>query len=128
PLSYTVSLADAQKHLVHVRMQLAPGPTARDLQWPVWNALYQVRDFSQYVNWVKAQTTGGQSLPVRLLDKSRWSVEGTQDGAVVDYEIYADQPGPFSAQLNEHHAFFNLAQILMYPEDARVSYFYVQGI
>jgi predicted metalloprotease with PDZ domain len=127
-VSYTVSLADAQKHLVHVRMQLAPGPTAHELQLPVWNALYQVRDFSQYVNWVKAQTTSGQSLTVRLLDKSRWAVEGTETGAVVDYEIYVDQPGPFSAQLNEHHAFFNFAQILMYPVDARVSYFYAQGI
>jgi predicted metalloprotease with PDZ domain len=127
-VSYSVSLADAEKHLVHVRMQLAPGATAHELQLPVWNALYQVRDFSQYVNWAKAQTTDGHPLPIRLLDKSRWSVDGTEDGAVVEYEIYADQPGPFSAQLNEHHAFFNLAQILMYPIDARVSYFYVQGL
>ena len=33
--------------------------------------------------------------------------------------MYVDAPGPFNAQLNPHHAFFNLAQILMYPVDGR---------
>ena len=46
-------------------MLLGPGASERDLQLPVWNALYQVRDFSQYVNWVRARTGAGQPLPVR---------------------------------------------------------------
>ena len=44
-----------------------------------------------------------------------------EDGAEIEYEIFADQSGPFGAQLNAHHAFFNLAEILMYPVDARAS-------
>ena len=56
---------------------------------------------------------------MRELDKSRWQITGAEGGAVVEYQIFVDSPGPFGAQFNSHHAFFNLAQILMYPVDAR---------
>jgi predicted metalloprotease with PDZ domain len=56
---------------------------------------------------------------VRELDKSRWQISGTEGGAILEYQIYVDSFGPFGAQLTPHHAFFNLAQILMYPVDAR---------
>ena len=51
----SLSLADRPEHLVEVKILLGPGASERDLQLPVWNALYQVRDFSQYVNWVTGQ-------------------------------------------------------------------------
>ena len=92
---------------------------AARVQLPVWNALYQVRDFAQYVNWVRAKDRAGRPLTVRELDKSRWQISGAEGGAVVEYQIYVDSFGPFGAQLNSHHAFFNLAQLLMYPVDAR---------
>jgi predicted metalloprotease with PDZ domain len=119
PISYTISLANAEQHLVEVQIILPEGPTQRKLQFPVWNALYQVRDFAQYVNWVRAKDRAGHALPVRELDKSRWQVSGAQDGAIVEYQIYLDSFGPFGAQFNSHHAFLNLAQVLMYPVDAR---------
>ena len=119
PVAYTVSLASPADHLVNVQIILPPGAAQRELQLPVWNALYQIRDFAQYVNQVRAKDRSGKSLAVRELDKSRWQVEGAGTGAVVEYQIYVDSPGPFGAQLNVHHAFFNLAQILMYPVDAR---------
>jgi len=87
----------------------------------VWNALYQIRDFAQYVNWVHAKDRAGRAIAVRELDKSRWQISGADHGALVEYQIFADSPGPFGAQLNSHHAFFNLAEILMYPVDARTS-------
>jgi predicted metalloprotease with PDZ domain len=102
-----------------VQIILPPGQAQRELQLPVWNALYQVRDFSQYVNWIRAKDRAGKALSVRKLDKSRWQIQGTESGAIVEYQIYLDSPGPFGAQLNPHHAFLNLAQVLMYPVDAR---------
>ncbi len=118
-VAYTVSLSSPEQHLVEVQIVLPAGATQRELQLPVWNALYQVRDFAQYVNWVRAKDRSGNSLAVRALDKSRWQIVGASGGAIVEYEIYVDSPGPFSAQLNTHHAFFNLAQILMYAVDGR---------
>ena len=118
-VAYTISLAAPEQHLVEVQIALPDGAAQRELQLPVWNALYQVRDFAQYVNWVQAKDRAGRALPVRELDKSRWLITGAQGGAVVAYQIFVDSFGPFGAQFNSHHAFFNLAQVLMYPVDAR---------
>jgi len=119
PVAYSISLASPDQHLVEVQIILPAGAAQRELQLPVWSALYQVRDFAQYVNWIRAKDRSGKELSLRELGTSRWQIQGAEDGAVVEYQIYADSPGPFGAQLNGHHAFFNLAQILMYPLDAR---------
>jgi predicted metalloprotease with PDZ domain len=116
---YTISLTSPDQHLAQVQIFLPQGTAQRQLQLPVWNALYQIRDFSQYVNWVHAKDRAGRELGVRKLDKSRWEIAGTQDGAIIEYQIFLDSSAPFGAELNSHHAFFNLAQVLMYPLDAR---------
>ena len=117
--NYTISLVNPEQHLIEVRIVLPEGPAERELQLPVWNALYQVRDFAQYVNWLRAKDRAGRPLAVRQVNTSRWQISGAQEGAVINYQIFADSPSPFGAQLNSHHAFLNLAQILMYSEEAR---------
>jgi len=121
PVDYYVSLAKAGEHLVHVRIHLAGTSAQREVQLPAWNALYQIRDFAQNVRRVTAVNGAGESLPVRKIDKTTWRISGAESGAEVEYDILADQPGPYGAQLTTEHAFFNLAQILMYPVDARDS-------
>src|SRR6202451_573213 len=117
--NYVISPVAPEQHLVEVQVFLPEGSAQRDLQLPVWNALYQVRDFVQYVNWVRATDRAGRTLAVRELHKSLWQISGAEHGAIVEYQIFVDSFGPFGAQLNTHHAFFNLAQILMYPVEAR---------
>ena len=117
--NYTISLANPEQHLLEVQIILPEGSAQRELQLPVWNALYQVRDFSQYVNWVRVKDRAGHPLTVRELNKSLWQIAGAEGGAIVEYQIFVDSPGPFGAQFNSHHAFLNLAQVLMYPVDAR---------
>ena len=120
-IQYTVSLAGYQDHLLRVQLELAPGNSTRQVQLPVWNALYQVRDFAQFVNWVRARAVSGEPLKVRKIDKTTWEIEGASQGAIVEYEIYANQPGPYGAQIDAEHAFFNLAEILMYATESRDS-------
>ena len=117
-IHYTVSPANPEKHLVQVTIDIPPGQSERELQLPVWNALYQVRDFSQYMNWIRAES-GNKQLHLIQLNKSRWKITGAENGARVQYEMFSDNPGPYGAQLNSHHAFFNLAEILCYIEGAR---------
>jgi len=121
PIRYSISLAHPEKHLVDIKLDLPPGPAVRQLQLPVWDALYQVRDFSQFMNWIRAVDANGHPLPLHSINASRWQLEDASSGARVEYEIFADSPGPFGAQLNSHHAFFNLAEILLYAEDGRSS-------
>jgi predicted metalloprotease with PDZ domain len=115
---YTISLKNPEKHLVEVMIDLPPGGGDRELQLPVWNALYQVRDFSQYMNWIRAESAG-KPLPLIQLNKSRWKITGAENGARIHYEMFSDNPGPYGAQLNSRHAFFNLAEILCYIESER---------
>ena len=67
-----------------------------------------------------ARLPRGQPIAVRKVDKTTWHLSGAATGAEIEYEIFADQSGPFGAQLNSRHAFFNLAEILMYPVDGRL--------
>jgi predicted metalloprotease with PDZ domain len=112
-------LSNPQRHLVEVTMEIPPGASSHEVQLPVWNALYQVRDFSQFMHSIRAEDMQGSPLPLRQLNKSRWRVEGTGEGARILYEMFSDDPGPYGAQLNSQHAFFNLAEILLYADDLR---------
>jgi predicted metalloprotease with PDZ domain len=118
-IRYTISLAANQEHLLHIQLELPAGAPQRQVQLPVWNALYQVRDFSQYVDWVKAKRPGGEALAIRKVDKNTWQIEGAGEGAAVEYEVFADQQGPYGAQVSPSHAFLNLAEVLMYPVGGR---------
>jgi predicted metalloprotease with PDZ domain len=119
PATYRISLSKRSEHVVRVEAHFpATASMSRDVQLPVWNALYQVRDFAQYVRRVYAHTDSNWPLAVRALDKTTWHVDG--DGAFTfEYEILADTPGPFDAQVNDEHAFLNLAEICVYLTGAR---------
>ncbi len=112
--TYTISLGDAPSHLLHVQMRIPGGSDTRVVRMPVWNALYQVRDFAQYVQAISAADLNGRPIPVERSETSAWRISGAQSGAVLSYQIYADNPGSFGAEVNAHHAFLNLAQILLY--------------
>jgi len=127
-IQYAISLARPAEHMLHVTMVLPPGAGERDLQLPVWNALYQVRDFAQFVNWVRAKNANSNPLPITETNKSRWRISGAVNGATIEYEIAADDAGPYGAQLNSHHAFLNLAEVLMYAVDARSAPMRVQFV
>jgi predicted metalloprotease with PDZ domain len=117
-ITYTVSLAHPENHVLAVSMRI---PNVRDhvvLQMPAWNALYQIRDFSSHVMQVSARDDAGKILSIEKLDKQTWQVAGT--GRVnVSYVSYWDDPGPFASQLNADHAFLNFAMFLMYVPDRR---------
>lgn len=123
PVRYIVSLADLDRHLVQVTIEIPAGSDTHELQLPVWNALYQIRDFSQNMNWIRAgadsEGQSGQPPILTQLNASRWKISGAANGARVEYEMFSDNPGSFGAQLNLHHAFFNLAEILLYVDDER---------
>ena len=117
-VTYLVSLAKHSQHLVHVRMEIPGGKAPIEVQLPVWNALYQVRDFCQYVGEVKATDAQGHALTVRKIEKSSWRIAPAEQ-IKIEYDIFANLAGPYGAQLNDEHAFFNLAEILMYAPERR---------
>ena len=121
PVAYTLSLSPPPSSIWSTCRSSCPRVLPqRELQLPVWNALYQVRDFAQYVNWVRAKDRVRQCRsPCANSTRAAGRSRAHRAARLCEYQIYVDSPGPFGAQLNPHHAFLNLAQILMYPVDAR---------
>jgi predicted metalloprotease with PDZ domain len=129
-ISYTISFASPGQHRFHVTMTVAPAANQPDVTvaLPAWNALYQVRDFSYRIIDLRANEPAKEPVQLKMsaLDKDTWRISipatGSPDmprSAVINYAIQWDDPGPFSSQLNDHHAFMNLAEILMYVPDRR---------
>jgi len=118
-VTYSLSLRDNDEHVLHVAIGISgcgDAQSACDMQLPAWNALYQVRDFAQYVRNVAARgQKDGNNLTVRARDKTTWSIAAAGQPFFFVYDIFVDSPGPFGAQLNNAHAFLNLAELLMYP-------------
>ncbi len=108
-VQYTVGMPDPSSHLFHIAMTIDdPGTEVLDLGLPAWNATYVIRDFAQYLQGFDA------SVAFKRIDKQTWRLEpkGT-DRIEVRYTIFADQLSPFSSQLNESHAFWNSANLLL---------------
>jgi predicted metalloprotease with PDZ domain len=116
PTEYFVSLADQATHLAHVSIRLHSDRETHVLYMPVWNALYQVRNFAANVENVRAQGSGGAAAAVRLETPSHWRVWAPAGCVVVSYDVHLNSPGPFGSTLSADHGFFNWAMVLMYSE------------
>jgi predicted metalloprotease with PDZ domain len=116
---YFVSLADNAHHLAHVSIRFPQTSGAIALKMPVWDALYQVRDFAANVQKVRAADVSGRPVSVVNSKTSEWKVTAPGPCVVVDYDIRLDNDGPFGAQLNAEHGFFNWAMVLMYSPATR---------
>jgi predicted metalloprotease with PDZ domain len=116
-IHYTVYLAHPEQHLFHVTVEVPGVNDHADLQMAAWDALYEIRDFSSHVQRVSA-SVNGRDVPIEKLDKLTWRVQGS--GSVkVSYDTFWDDPGPFSSQLNNEHAFINPAMVLLYVPSRR---------
>jgi predicted metalloprotease with PDZ domain len=118
-LSYQINTSEAAHHRLHVTIHLPEGPDQRELQLPVWNALYQVRDFAQYVVNLSATDPQKQPLAIRAINPSRWRLSGAARGATIEYDFIAELPLPFGTVADGHHVFINPAEVLMYSDDTR---------
>ena len=119
PTEYFVSLADHAEHLAHVSIRLRNGEATRTLAMPVWNALYQVRNFAANVEDVRAQDASGAAAQVRNATTSEWNMTAPPGCVVVSYDVHLDVPGPFGSSLSAERGFFNWAMVLMYAPSLR---------
>ncbi|MGH9729872.1 MAG: M61 family metallopeptidase [Candidatus Acidiferrales bacterium] len=136
-IQYTISLAHPDQHSFHVTMTVPNAGRELIVAMPAWNATYDIRDFAYRVTDVQASEASsdaaGAPLHVVKLDKQTWRITAPQNSqtdlgtVTIQYDNYWDDPGPFSSQLNAHHAFLNLAEVLFYipsrrAEESEVSY------
>jgi predicted metalloprotease with PDZ domain len=126
PTEYFVSLADSATHLAHVSIRLnriTPGEA--ELEMPVWNALYEVRNFAANIENVRAESPASEGpggtivAGIHSEATSGWRVVSPTPCVVIHYDIHLSSPGPFGSSLGADHGFFNWAMVLMYSPALR---------
>jgi predicted metalloprotease with PDZ domain len=118
-IHYALDLRSTDTHLVQVEMQVPDAPPRTAIQFPAWNALYQIRDFVRNVQDVRASCDGGR-LKLKRLDLETWRTGSAACSVLsVHYSVYINGESPFSSVLNSHHCFMNLAMLLFYLPQGR---------
>jgi predicted metalloprotease with PDZ domain len=128
-IKYEISLAHPDEHSLNVKMTFSAANRDVVAALPAWNALYQVRDFAYRVQSSELVMTSEKGLhtgtAAEKLDKQTWLLcrcrarGDSQKEISFSYRIQWNDPGPFNSQLNNHHAFLNFAEVLMYLPDRR---------
>ena len=119
-INYTVSMSKPHTHLLEVEMRVRGNlSSATDLVMPVWTpGSYLVREYERHVQDFDAKNASGHPLEWSKINKDTWRIE-TQNASelVVTYKVYANELTVRTNELNDQHAFWNNAALLMYPKD-----------
>ncbi|HKV06045.1 MAG TPA: hypothetical protein VJO53_13195 [Candidatus Acidoferrales bacterium] len=128
-IRYRVSLDHGDQHLFQVHMVIPALGQSETVALPVWNTLYRIEDFAYRVRDVRAEPSAiedGAAYALRKIDKQTWQIrwagasnEVHSSDVAITYFVEWDDVGPFNSQLDAHHAFINLAEILMYVPERR---------
>ncbi len=111
-------MPEPHTHLLEVEMRVASVTAAphADLVMPVWTpGSYLIREYERHVQDFAAQDEAGKALVWRKVNKNTWRVEtGGASKWRAAYRVYANEATPRTNELNDRHAFWNNAALLMY--------------
>jgi predicted metalloprotease with PDZ domain len=119
---YTVAMSKPATHLLEVEMRLAWAgamPEQAELKMPVWTpGSYLIREYARHVESFSAKDANGTDLAWRKTNKNTWQIDtkGAKE-IVARYNVYANELTVRTNELNDEHAFFNNAALLMFPKD-----------
>jgi predicted metalloprotease with PDZ domain len=115
-LDYTIGIADAAKHLFHLKIQ-ATNLKARtlDISLPSWTpGWYTIRPYASNVSKLHAHING-QRLPMRAIDKQTWRIETAGNRSLtIEYDYFADNLNVNGADLTENHGYFLGTNLFFY--------------
>jgi predicted metalloprotease with PDZ domain len=118
-ITYTVSMSKPSTHLLEVEMRVRWNqmPRALELKMPVWTpGSYLVREYARHVQDFQAKSTNGSPLIWRKINKNTWQIDaGGSNEVIATYRVYANELTVRTNELNDEHAFWNNAALLMFP-------------
>ena len=118
-IAYTVSMSKPSTHLLEVEMRVRWNqmPRAFELKMPVWTpGSYLVREYARHVQDFQAKSTNGSPLIWRKINKNTWQIDaGGSNEVIATYRVYANELTVRTNELNDEHAFWNNAALLMFP-------------
>lgn len=119
-ITFTVSMPRPFTHLLEVEVRVKhgqAGPAQETLVMPVWTpGSYLIREFERHVqDFAATDVATGRPLSWTKLDKDSWRVmtAGAKDWRAT-YRVYANELSVRTSEVNDRHAFWNNAALLMY--------------
>lgn len=113
-IEYTLSIIDADAHLIDVQMSIAaPDAQGQIVQLPNWlPGSYMIRDFSRNIVSISA-SSDGQIVSLVKLDKSTWQAAAGLAQLSIHYRVYAWDLSVRAAHVDSTHAFFNGTSVFL---------------
>ncbi len=120
-ISFTVSMSKPFTHLLEVEMRVkwAQMPEKTELKLPVWTpGSYLIREYARHVQNFSVTDANGNALAWQKINKNTWQIDskGKQE-IVAKYNVYANELTVRTNELNDKHAFFTPAALLMFVKD-----------
>lgn len=119
-ISYTVSMTKPATHLLEVEMRIKSAAMTDqiELKMPVWTpGSYLVREYARHVQGFSAKGASGSPLTWRKINKNTWQIDSKRaDTLSVTYQVYSNELTVRTNELNDEHAFWNNAALLMFPK------------
>ncbi len=119
-IGYTVSMSKPWTHLLEVEMRIRSASPAEktDLVMPVWTpGSYLIREYERHVQDFAVKDASGNPLNWQKINKNTWQIDSKGAGEIVaTYRVYANELTVRTNELNDQHAFWNNAALLMYPD------------
>lgn len=118
-IGFTVSMSKPWTHLLEVEMRLkwARTPDRAEVKMPVWTpGSYLIREYARHVQDFAVKDASGRSLAWSKISKNTWQIDtkGASE-VIVTYRVYANELTVRTNELNDEHAFWNNAALLMFP-------------
>jgi predicted metalloprotease with PDZ domain len=122
-ITFTVAMPRPHTHLFDVEVAIkratsVSAPDQQQLVLPVWTpGSYLVREFERHVQDFNAVDAAGKPLQWEKINKNTWRVmtNGAHEWRAT-YRVYANELSVRTSELNSSHAFWNNANLLMYPD------------
>lgn len=119
-ITYAVSMSKPWTHLLEVEMRLKWDrmPEQAELKMPVWTpGSYLIREYARHVQDFSVKDAAGRALEWRKINKNTWQVDSKGVRELhVSYRVYSNELTVRTNELNDEHAFWNNAALLMFPK------------
>lgn len=119
-VSYTISMSKPWTHLLEVEMRIKQSKMAEktEITMPVWTpGSYLIREYARHVQDFAVKDKDGNALNWTKINKNNWQIvsKGLNE-FTVSYTVYANELTVRTNELNDQHAFFTPAALLMFPK------------
>ena len=120
-IKYIVSFEEPRTHYVKVQMEISNWSKQElEVKMPVWTpGSYLVREFSRFVERLKAYDKDNVQLHAEKFSKNGWRINaGRKNKIYIEYFVYAYELSVRTSFIDEEHAFINGAGVFMFINNA----------